>query len=75
MQGDTGPGNFMYQDGKVTAVVDWELAHLGDPMDDIAWLSLRTVQDTFTHFPDRLREYESLTAGQIAADQRLQSHA
>ena len=30
----------MYADGKVTAVVDWELAHLGDPMDDIAWLSL-----------------------------------
>jgi aminoglycoside phosphotransferase (APT) family kinase protein len=61
VQGDTGPGNFMYEDGKVTAVVDWELAHLGDPMDDIAWLSLRTVQDTFTHFPDRIREYEELS--------------
>jgi aminoglycoside phosphotransferase (APT) family kinase protein len=36
VQGDTGPGNFMYRDGRVTAVVDWELAHLGDPMDDIA---------------------------------------
>jgi aminoglycoside phosphotransferase (APT) family kinase protein len=65
VQGDTGPGNFMYEHGKVTAVVDWELAHLGDPMDDIAWLSLRTVQDTFTHFPDRLREYEQLTGNRI----------
>jgi aminoglycoside phosphotransferase (APT) family kinase protein len=65
VQGDTGPGNFMYQDGKVTAVVDWELAHFGDPMDDIAWLSLRTVQDTFTHFPDRLREYERLSGIEI----------
>ena len=27
VQGDTGPGNFMYENGKVTAVVDWELAH------------------------------------------------
>jgi len=65
VQGDTGPGNFLYQDGRVTAVLDWELAHWGDPMDDIAWLSLRTVQDTFTHLPDRLREYEELTGHRI----------
>ena len=68
VQGDTGPGNFMYENGKVTAVVDWELAHFGDPMDDIAWLSLRTVQDTFTHFPDRLREYEELSGNAIDAE-------
>lgn len=68
VQGDTGPGNFMYEDGKVTAVVDWELAHFGDPMDDIAWLSLRTVQDTFTHLPDRLREYEELSGHQLDLD-------
>ncbi|GAC01396.1 hypothetical protein GONAM_25_00580 [Gordonia namibiensis NBRC 108229] len=65
VQGDTGPGNFMYADGEVTAVVDWELAHLGDPMDDIAWLSLRSAQDPFTHFPDRLAEYEKLTGNTI----------
>ncbi|MDQ2648395.1 MAG: phosphotransferase family protein [Actinomycetota bacterium] len=65
IQGDTGPGNFMYTDGKVVAVVDWELAHLGDPMDDIAWLSLRTTQEPFTTFPDRLREYEELTGTTI----------
>ena len=68
VQGDTGPGNFMYEDGRVTAVVDWELAHFGDPMDDIAWLSLRTVQDTFTYFPDRLREYEALSGNRIDAE-------
>jgi aminoglycoside phosphotransferase (APT) family kinase protein len=67
VQGDTGPGNFMYENGRVTAVVDWELAHFGDPMDDIAWLSLRTVQDTFTHFPDRLREYEALSGNTVDA--------
>lgn len=65
VQGDTGPGNFMYADSAVTAVVDWELAHFGDPMDDIAWLSLRTVQDTFTVFPDRLAEYEMLSGHSI----------
>ncbi|HET6966025.1 MAG TPA: phosphotransferase family protein [Acidimicrobiales bacterium] len=65
VQGDTGPGNFMYQDGRVTAVVDWELAHWGDPMDDIAWVSLRTVQDTFTHLPDRLKTYSALSGYEI----------
>lgn len=65
VQGDTGPGNFMYADGRVTAVVDWELAHFGDPMIDIAWLSLRTVQDTFTHFPDRIAEYEQLSGIEV----------
>lgn len=68
VQGDTGPGNFMYADGVVTAIVDWELAHFGDPMDDIAWLSLRTVQDTFTDFPARLAEYEQLSGHRIDED-------
>ncbi|WP_261574314.1 phosphotransferase family protein [Frankia gtarii] len=68
VQGDTGPGNFLYQDGRVTAVLDWELCHFGDPMDDIAWLSLRTVQDTFTHLPDRLAEYEKLSGHAIDVD-------
>lgn len=65
VQGDTGPGNFLYRDGRVSAVVDWELSHFGDPMDDIAWLSLRTVQDTFTHLPDRLAEYAELSGHPI----------
>jgi aminoglycoside phosphotransferase (APT) family kinase protein len=61
VQGDTGPGNLMYLDGRVTGVVDWELAHLGDPMDDIAWLSWRATQHGFPDFPARMREYEDLT--------------
>ncbi len=65
VQGDTGPGNFLYQDGNVTGIIDWELAHLGDPMDDIAWLSWRATQHGFTHFPDRMREYEALSGIKI----------
>jgi hypothetical protein len=61
VQGDTGPGNFLYEGGHVTAVVDWELAHLGDPMDDIAWLCLRATQEPFPDLPARLREYEALS--------------
>lgn len=66
VQGDTGPGNLMYEDGRVTAIIDWELAHLGDPMDDIAWLSWRATQHSWPDFPTRLREYEA--ASGIAVD-------
>lgn len=59
VQGDTGPGNFMFDAGAVTAIVDWELAHLGDPMDDLAWVSLRSTQDPFPELPRRFAEYET----------------
>lgn len=60
-QGDTGPGNFLYRGDEVIGVIDWELAHIGDPMDDIAWLSWRATQHGFPDFPERLREYERLS--------------
>lgn len=59
VQGDTGPGNFLYTPEGVTAVLDWELAHFGDPHDDLAWVSTRAVQEPFTDFPSRLRDYEA----------------
>jgi aminoglycoside phosphotransferase (APT) family kinase protein len=68
VQGDTGPGNFLYAEGRVIAIVDWELAHFGDPMEDIAWLCLRATQEPFTHLPDRLREYEALSGYDIDDD-------
>jgi ATP/maltotriose-dependent transcriptional regulator MalT len=39
--GDAGPGNFVADRGRVTALLDWEFAHLGDPMDDLAWWVFR----------------------------------
>jgi aminoglycoside phosphotransferase (APT) family kinase protein len=41
VQGDTGPGNFVADRGKVTGLCDMEFSHLGDPMDDIAWMLSR----------------------------------
>jgi aminoglycoside phosphotransferase (APT) family kinase protein len=65
VQGDTGPGNFMYDGEHVTAIVDWELGHLGDPMDDIAWLSWRATQQGWPDFPARLREYEAASGIEV----------
>lgn len=70
VQGDTGPGNFLYEPDGVTAVLDWELAHFGDPHDDLAWVSTRAVQEPFTDFPSRLRDYE-LAAGRRVDPDRI----
>ncbi|MET0181535.1 MAG: phosphotransferase family protein [Caulobacterales bacterium] len=64
-QGDTGPGNFLYVGNKITGVIDWELAHIGDPMDDIAWLTWRATQHGFPDMPERLREYEKLSGIEV----------
>lgn len=39
VHGDLRIGNFMFEEpsGKFTAVLDWELGHLGDYHEDIAW--------------------------------------
>jgi aminoglycoside phosphotransferase (APT) family kinase protein len=39
--GDVGPGNFLHDGRRVTAMLDWEFSHLGDPMDDLAWWVFR----------------------------------
>jgi len=38
--GDPRPGNIIYRDGKVAAVLDWELAHVGPPEGDLAYFLL-----------------------------------
>jgi aminoglycoside phosphotransferase (APT) family kinase protein len=40
--GDAGPGNFLFEGDRVTALLDWEFAHLGDPLDDLAWVAVRS---------------------------------
>jgi aminoglycoside phosphotransferase (APT) family kinase protein len=65
VQGDTGPGNFMYDDKGVVAVVDWENAHFGDFHDDLAWLYVRDLQERFTSLPIRLAQYEELSGRSI----------
>jgi aminoglycoside phosphotransferase (APT) family kinase protein len=68
VQGDTGPGNFMYRNGAIVAITDWEMAHLGDLHDDLGWIYVRDLQERFTHLPDRLREYEAASGRTIDAD-------
>lgn len=41
VHGDFRNGNILVADGQLTAVLDWELAHIGDPMEDLAWMCVR----------------------------------
>lgn len=48
VHGDFKPGNVLLEDGhRLVALLDWELAHLGDPMEDLGWITQ----------PLRLREH------------------
>jgi aminoglycoside phosphotransferase (APT) family kinase protein len=42
VHGDFRLGNFIVDEGGLAAVIDWELAHLGDPAEDIGWLCIRS---------------------------------
>ena len=40
VHGDYRLGNFLEVDGRITAMLDWELVHIGDPHEDLAWVCL-----------------------------------
>jgi aminoglycoside phosphotransferase (APT) family kinase protein len=42
VHGDFRLGNFIVDGNGLAAVIDWELAHLGDPAEDIGWLCIRS---------------------------------
>jgi aminoglycoside phosphotransferase len=58
VHGDAGPGNFLFQGPRLQALIDWELAHLGDPLEDLAWMSMRCVIEPFPDFAAQVRRYE-----------------
>jgi aminoglycoside phosphotransferase (APT) family kinase protein len=39
VHGDFNPANFLYENGCVTALIDWENSHIGDPREDLGWMA------------------------------------
>ena len=38
VHGDYRSGNFLFTpDGEISAILDWEMCHIGDPLEDVAW--------------------------------------
>jgi aminoglycoside phosphotransferase (APT) family kinase protein len=44
VHGDAKPGNFAFVGERVSAVFDWEMVTLGDPLTDLGWLELLWMQ-------------------------------
>ena len=74
VQGDTGPGNFLHDGRRVTAFLDFELAHLGDPMEDLAWVGTRNAQEPVPDF-ERFVTVYAAAAGLEPDRDRIRFHA
>ena len=42
VHGDFRTGNYLADESGVTAILDWEGAHLGDPIEDLGWLCVKS---------------------------------
>ncbi|MET0986076.1 MAG: phosphotransferase family protein [Steroidobacteraceae bacterium] len=66
VHGDAGPHNMLMDGGKVTAVLDWELAHAGDPCEDLTYC--RMWIDQIMPFEDFLQHYYRHGGPEYSAD-------
>jgi aminoglycoside phosphotransferase (APT) family kinase protein len=44
VHGDYRIGNFLVRNGSISAILDWELVHLGDPHEDLGWMCMRAFR-------------------------------
>jgi aminoglycoside phosphotransferase (APT) family kinase protein len=51
VHGDYRMGNVIFGPEGVRAILDWELAHIGDPMEDLGWISVRSWRFGNDHLP------------------------
>jgi thiamine kinase-like enzyme len=73
VHGDFRNGNLLAAPDGVRAVLDWEMAHIGDPVRDLGWLSTHSwrfgVSDKpvggFGDYADLLAGYEAAGGGRI----------
>lgn len=75
VHGDFNPANFLYENGKVTALIDWENTRIGDPREDLGWMVLMDVLSNsavMTHPADEggfLAYYNKLRGLDITAEE------
>ena len=71
VHGDYRIGNFLDLDGRISAILDWELVHLGDPMEDLGWICLQAWRGRSPYMchlltRDELKQkYQKLTGTEI----------
>ncbi|MFV2089660.1 MAG: phosphotransferase family protein [Pseudomonadales bacterium] len=70
-------GNFMVNADGINAVLDWEIAHIGDPMRDLGWICTNSWRFGKTELPvggfgeraDLFSGYESVSGSKVDAQQ------
>lgn len=72
VHGDFKPGNTLLKDGAITAVLDWETVHLGDPLEDLGWVlnPVRAAEHQIVGSWERshvVAAYEQLTGRNVDA--------
>ncbi|MCE7885661.1 MAG: phosphotransferase family protein [Actinobacteria bacterium ATB1] len=68
VHGDFRNGNLIVGPNGIRAVLDWELAHLGDPMEDLGWLCVRAWRFGNDHLRvGGFGDLDELTAGYESA--------
>jgi aminoglycoside phosphotransferase (APT) family kinase protein len=67
VHGDFRLGNWIVDDDGLAAVVDWELAHLGDPGEDLGWMCVRAWRFGGAGAAAGLGSHEQLLDSYLAA--------
>lgn len=67
VHGDYRIGNFLERDGKITAILDWELTHIGDPHEDLAWAMMPTFNAGSRKFYGVIERNETIERYQRAS--------
>ncbi len=49
VHGDFRSGNFLFAGDRLLAILDWEMVHAGDPLEDLAWV----MDPLWSHFSGR----------------------
>jgi aminoglycoside phosphotransferase (APT) family kinase protein len=66
VHGDVGPGNFIFgEDGRVRALIDWEVVHMGHPLEDLAAILCRSLGVSFGTTAQHMQNYQGLTGAPI----------
>jgi aminoglycoside phosphotransferase (APT) family kinase protein len=65
LQGDTGPGQFMFADGHLTGLIDWELAHIADPMLDLGVARMRNMLYPTGPLREPIQHYDEVSGGAV----------
>lgn len=69
VHGDLRFGNLLYDGHRLTALLDWEMTHLGDPVEDLGWVyrKLWTPERSLS-FDEFLTEYEAASGAPVDRD-------